>query len=103
MCQFINVYCRWPAIFWNITRRRFSFVLAGPATEIAPIGTIKKHTGLNNAIGYLSGVITRAIVCGYMRFSLDARYRLEITDSRTAVYRTARTHWVIASSKTLNI
>jgi len=55
------------------------FMMAGPATNIATLGVVRKELGQRALFGYLGGVIGTAMLFGYLVNFLVASYGFEVT------------------------
>jgi uncharacterized membrane protein YraQ (UPF0718 family) len=54
------------------------FLLAGPATNMATLGIVKKELGMRALMSYLAGVVGVAIAFGYLTNYLVDRFSINI-------------------------
>lgn len=62
------------------------FLLAGPATNVATLGIVRRELGLRTLYAYLCGIIAVAIGCGYLvnllveHWAIDIRAELAVSE-----------------------
>ncbi|TKB53749.1 SO_0444 family Cu/Zn efflux transporter [Ferrimonas aestuarii] len=76
------------------------FMMAGPATNIATLGVVRKELGARALWGYLGGVIGTAVVFGYLVNFLVAQYGFEVTPLVGEEHRMLP-HWLVYGSGAL--